>query len=174
MANNFVQPGDVIELIAPSGGVVVGAPLLIGGMLVVPLVTAAQTVAFSAQFTGVWTLAKTSAQAWTEGQKVYWDAGNSRADSDGTLGPLIGVAVAVAANPTATGVVRLNGSAPDIAEGPQAAIVSLTTAFGTGNDALEDVTSSFSQTILNNNFADCTDKIQEILVALRAAGVIAT
>ncbi len=174
MASKFVQPGDVVELIAPSGGVVVDVPLLIGGVLVVPLVTVAQTLAFSAQFTGVWTLDKTSAQAWTEGQKIYWDAGNDRADSDGTLGPLIGVAVAVAANPTATGVVRLNGNAPSGIEGPQAAIVSLTSAFGTGNDALVDVTGSHSQTILNDNFADVVDKIQEIVVALRAAGVIST
>ncbi len=171
---NFDQRGDVVPFAAPSGGVVSGAPVLIGGLFVVPTKTAAVGVTFNAQVVGVVTINKTSAQAWTEGQKIYWDDGNSRADSDGTLGPLIGVATAVAANPTATGKVRLNGTAPDIAEGPQAAIVSLTTAFGTGNDALADVTASFSQTILNDNFADCTDKIQEILVALRAAGVIAT
>ena len=173
MATNFVQPGDVIELTAPGGGVVSGTPVVIGGLFVVPLVTAAATVKFSAQVTGVFTLTKTSAQAWTEGQKIYWDTGNNRADSDGTLGPLIGVAAAVAANPTATGKVRLNGTAPDIAEGPQAAVVSLASAFGTGDDTIADVTASFDQAILNDNFKDVTDKLEEILTRLRDAGIIA-
>ena len=125
MATNFVQPGDVIELAAPTGGVVTGVPELIGGLFVVPLVTAAVGVRVSCQVTGVFTLAKTSAQAWTEGQKIYWDDDNSRCDSDSTLGQLIGVAALVAANPSATGVVRLNGTAPATAEGPQGAIVAL-------------------------------------------------
>ena len=171
---NSVQDGNVIPLTAPSGGVVSGAPVLIGGIFVVPTFTAAVGVTFSAKVTGVVTINKTSAQAWTEGQKIYWDDGNSRADSNSTLGPLIGVSAAVAANPSGTAKVRLNGTAPDIAEGPQGAIVSLTSAFGTGDDTVADVTASFSQTILNNNFKDATDKIEEILVALRAAGVIST
>lgn len=141
MATNFKQPGDVVELAAPSGGVVTGIPELIGGLFLVPLVTAAATVRASFQAVGVWTLAKTSAQAWTEGQKIFWDDGNSRCDSDSTVGPLIGVAVAVAANPTATGVVRLNGVAPSTAEGAQGAIVALTDATGdsgTHDDTLAD------------------------------------
>jgi hypothetical protein len=58
---------------------------------------------------------------------------------------LIGVATVVADNPSSTGTVRLNGVAPDTAEGPQAAIASLTdngggTADGTVAAQAEPVT----------------------------------
>lgn len=55
-----------------------------------------------------------------------------------------------------------------------AAVVSLTNSIGTGTNALQDVTASFDQTILNDNFKDCTDKIEEVLAALRTHGLIAT
>lgn len=51
-------------------------------------------------------------------------------------------------------------------------VVDLTNANGTGDDALVDVTATFSQTILNNNFKDVTDKIAEITSALRDHGFI--
>ena len=52
------------------------------------------------------------------------------------------------------------------------AIVPLTHSVGTGDDALADVGGSFSQVTLNNNMRDLSDKINEILVALRNAGVV--
>lgn len=94
---------------APSGGVTAGTPVLIGDMFVIPQTTVAATYSFDGYAEGVHTLAKTSAQAWTEGQKIYWDNANSRCDSDAKLGLCIGVAAAVAANPSSTGSVRLNG-----------------------------------------------------------------
>lgn len=41
--------------------------------------------------------------------------------------------------------------------------VELTAASGTADDTVEDVTSSFSQTILNNNFADLAAKVNFLL-----------
>ena len=140
MTTKYIQPGDVLELVAESGGVTVDVPILYGAILVLPLHTAAVGVEFSAQVTGVWDLDKTSAQAWTEGEKVYWDDGNDRCDTDSTVGPLIGFSAVIAANPTSTAFVRMNGTAPDIAEGPQAAIVTLTDSTGEGahNDTVAD------------------------------------
>ncbi|MBL4591190.1 MAG: putative Ig domain-containing protein [Phycisphaerales bacterium] len=58
--------------------------------------------------------------------------------------------------------------------GPQGtAIVSLNNLSGIGTDALQDVTATFDQAVLNNNFKDCTDKIEEVLAALRTHGLIA-
>lgn len=71
------------------------------------------------------------------------------------------------AGPLNIGGVKVLGS-------QESAIVSLTNAVGTGNDALQDVTATFSQTILNNNFKDVTDKVEEVLVILRAHGLIAS
>ena len=161
MAKNYVQEGDVIDLIAPVGGVVSGNGYLIGTLFVVALVTAAAGASFAASVEGVWVLPKTSAQAWTEGQKVFWDNTNHRADSDATVGQLIGVAIVVAANPTATGVVRLNCGVPTLSEGAQAAIADIATVDAT------DLASA--QALANATKA----KFNTLLAELRIAGIIA-
>jgi predicted RecA/RadA family phage recombinase len=141
MATNFVQPGHVLELEAPTGGVVSGTGYLIGSLFVVALTTVAQTLRFSGQIDGVWTLPKVSAQAWTEGQKIYWDDGNDRTTTVATDGVLIGVASVAADNPSSTGDVRLNGAVSELAEGPQATIAALTDSTGVSgshDDTLAD------------------------------------
>jgi histidinol phosphatase-like enzyme len=55
---------------------------------------------------------------------------------------------------------------------PGAAIVDLTNANGTGDNTIADVTATPTQTLINNNFRDVSNKINEILVALRAANII--
>ncbi len=106
MATNFVQPGQVLTLTAPSGGVTAGSGYLIGAMFVVALHKAPAGESFEGQLTGVWSLPKTSAQAWTEGAALYWDGSKvTTAESTNTL---IGHAAAAAANPSATGLVRLS------------------------------------------------------------------
>jgi predicted RecA/RadA family phage recombinase len=111
---NFVQPGEIITFTAPTGGVTSGVPLLIGGVLVVPLVTAAQTVAFDGLVIGVCSYTKTASQAWSEGQAIFWNTSTSKFDSDGSTGPFVGyatVAVGSGAGET-TGVVRLTAAPP--------------------------------------------------------------
>jgi predicted RecA/RadA family phage recombinase len=54
------------------------------------------------------TLAKVSAQAWTQGQQLYWSsASDSMTSTAGTNTPC-GKAAAAAANPSSTGSVCLN------------------------------------------------------------------
>jgi len=114
MAKNFRKMGDTITLTAPSGGVTAGLLYVIGTLPVVALNTAAQGAKFEARVNGEWTLPKVGSQAWTEGQKVQWDAGNARCSNATTGGFFpIGVAtVAVGSGAGETsGVVRLNGTA---------------------------------------------------------------
>lgn len=107
---NFVQPGEVLEYTAPSGGVVSGGAYKIGQILVVATVDAAEAEKFSALTEGVVELPKTSAQAWTEGALIYWDPSPGEATTATTTGNhLIGTAAAAAANPSATGKVKLLG-----------------------------------------------------------------
>lgn len=58
---------------------------------------------------GIFTLPKLEAQAWTVGQKVYWDSGNSRLTTVASGNRLVGVASAIAANPSTTGEALLDG-----------------------------------------------------------------
>lgn len=71
---NFLQPGAVQEFTAPGGGVVSGTPLLIGGIVVIPEVTAAVGVRFNAAVEGVFLCPKTAGSAWAEGQALYFDS----------------------------------------------------------------------------------------------------
>lgn len=108
MASNYVQPGKNIDLTAPTGGVTSGVGVLIGRIFSVALQTVAAAAAFVGTRVGVWSLAKTSAQAWVVGEKIYWDNANKRADNLPTAGfRRIGVCVEAAANPSSTGKVLL-------------------------------------------------------------------
>lgn len=109
---NFIQRGKSLTLTAPSGGVESGGGYKIGQLFVVAAAGAAEGGRFEGMTEGVFELPKLAAQAWTPGQLVYWDAANSRCTSASANGLLpIGCAVLAAANPSATGRVRLNGTA---------------------------------------------------------------
>lgn len=105
---NYIQPGDTVNLLAPYD-VASGAGLLAGTLFGVASGAALSGAEVEAKTTGVFTLPKLSAQAWTVGAAVFWDDSNKRCTTVSTDNTLIGKALAIAANPTATGVVRLNG-----------------------------------------------------------------
>jgi predicted RecA/RadA family phage recombinase len=109
--DNYVAPGEVLELTAPTDGVVSGTAYKIGSLVVVATVTKAETLKFSAIVKGVVQHAKVSAQAWTEGVKIYWDDTAKLFTTTVGSNTLVGVAAAAAANPTATGWIRLDGVA---------------------------------------------------------------
>lgn len=106
---NSRSEGDVLTLVAPSGGVVSGVPVLIGGLLVVPQASAAVGELFAGEVRGVLELSKVSAQAWSQLVKLYWDDTAKLVTTVTGSNTVIGVAAAVADNPSATGLVRLDG-----------------------------------------------------------------
>lgn len=107
---NFVQPGNVITVTTPGGGVVSGAGVLIGSLFGVAAYTAAAGDDVELALEGVFDLPKLSAQAWAGRIPIYWDAANGWCTSTASTNKLIGVNVQDAANPSATGRVRLNGA----------------------------------------------------------------
>jgi predicted RecA/RadA family phage recombinase len=106
---NFIQPGECITLTAPAGGVVSGNGYQIGQVFVVATTDAAVGARFEGCAVGVFEFPKVSAQAWTEGALIYWDSGAKNCTTVATGKLCVGVATAVATNPSATGRVRLNG-----------------------------------------------------------------
>lgn len=105
---NFVQPGGIIEITAPTGGVTSGDPVQIGaGILGIGALDALVTESVNIQVEGVFDLDKVSAQAWAEGDPIYWDA-TAEKMTNVKGGIFAGYAVAVAANPSSTGRLRLS------------------------------------------------------------------
>ena len=115
MATNHVQPGDTLELTAPSGGVVSGVGYVINGLFVVALTTAAQTAKFRAATTGVFEMPKAthaSNQAFAEGEIIFFDNGSNKRWAKTATGFFpAGVAVAAAASTADRVMVKINGLA---------------------------------------------------------------
>lgn len=108
---NMVKDGNVVTRTAPSGGVVSGLAYLIGSQLVVATFSAAQGDPFEGVTKGVVTLVKATGEAWTEGEKLYWDNSAHKATATSSANTLIGVADAAAGSSDATGDVYLDGVA---------------------------------------------------------------
>lgn len=109
MATNMISTGEILTLPAPAA-VASGSGVLIGKIFGIAVTDAASGAEFALATTGVYELPKASAQAWTLGASVYWDNTAKNVTTSASGNTLIGAAVAVAANPSATGMVRLNGS----------------------------------------------------------------
>ena len=103
---NYLQPGNIIEITAPLGGVVSGAPVQVGQIVGIAAKTADADDPVNIQITGVFTVNKVSAQAWAEGEEVYWDAAQEKFTTV-KGGVFAGLATAVATNPSSTGSLLL-------------------------------------------------------------------
>jgi predicted RecA/RadA family phage recombinase len=103
---NFIQPGRIITVPAPAD-ITSGSGVLVGAIFGVSCTDAKSGDDIEIATEGVFELAKTSAQAWTVGAKVYWDDTAKAVTTTATSNTLIGNAVEAAANPSATGKVRL-------------------------------------------------------------------
>lgn len=92
MAKNYHQDGNVLDLIAPAGGVVSGGAYRIGTINCVALVTADEGEVFAAQATGVWRLP--AADGLAAGAGVDLTDGELVAVGSGALfGKLVGATV---------------------------------------------------------------------------------
>jgi len=107
---NYHQPGSSISVAAPAD-VASGAGVLVGSLFGIAGHDALSGAPVEIHFSGVYTLPKLEAQAWTVGAKVYWDDTNKHLTTAATGNKLVGAAVQAAANPSTTGVVRLDGAA---------------------------------------------------------------
>jgi predicted RecA/RadA family phage recombinase len=109
MQNQFQVRGDHIDVVLPYARNS-GDGALIGSMFGVCANGGANAADDVLVVRGVFTLTKRSLEAWTVGDLVYWDNTSKYLTSTASGNTLIGVAVVAAANPSSTGVVRLNGS----------------------------------------------------------------
>ena len=99
---NFVQEGEILTL-TPGADVASGVGYLFGTSLFgVAATTVANGVSGSFVVEGVVEIAKTSALAITTGDRLFWDATNKCVNKTAPAQQCVGIAVADAANPSAT------------------------------------------------------------------------
>jgi predicted RecA/RadA family phage recombinase len=91
---NYLREGTTIPTVAPSGGVVSGAPFLIGAIVGVAAVDADEGADLEAHIEGVFTLPKASADVIGQGDTLYFDAaaGEFTTDDDTGNNPKVAVA----------------------------------------------------------------------------------
>lgn len=109
---NFVQKGNVLTL-APGAAVASGVGYLFGAAL---FGVATNDVAngASGEFItqGVVAVGKTSALAISVGDRLFWDATNKVVNKTSTAQQCVGVAVAAAANPSSTVLMKIGQYLP--------------------------------------------------------------
>lgn len=98
MARNYLQPGTVLTVPAPSGGVLSGAPVLIGTLFGVAQGDAAEGQDVEVLTEGVVELAKATPLVIGLGDRLFWNTTASALDKTATAQICVGVAVAAAAS----------------------------------------------------------------------------
>jgi predicted RecA/RadA family phage recombinase len=105
--NNYIQDGNVLSL-APGADVASGVGYLFGtGLFGVATENVTSGVAGPFVTEGVVEIAKTSALAISVGDRLFWDATNKVVNKTATAQQCVGIAVAAAANPSATVLMKL-------------------------------------------------------------------
>jgi predicted RecA/RadA family phage recombinase len=105
---NYIQAGANISVTA-TAAIASGEPALVGALFGVAQGAAAIGGTVTLLRTGVFELPKTSAQAWAVGAKIYFNSGTGECTTVSSGNKLVGCAVQDAADPSATGIVLLDG-----------------------------------------------------------------
>jgi predicted RecA/RadA family phage recombinase len=106
---NQVQAGVNLTIATPYD-VLSGGGVLLNSLFGVAAEEAASGTTVDIVTEGVFTLPKLTTDAFAVGARVYWDDVNRRVTATAAGNTLIGVATAMAINPSPTVNVRLNGS----------------------------------------------------------------
>ena len=112
MATNYIQPGRSITVAAPSGGVLSGQGVLIGTLFGIAQYDAVEGAEVEILTEGVVEIGKTSALAISVGDRLFWDDTNKLVNKTTTAQQQVGVAVAAAANPSATVKMLIRAALP--------------------------------------------------------------
>ncbi len=114
---NYVQPGKVITLTAPMGGVVPGQGVLIGTIFVLATSVAAAGAEFEGEREGVYDLDTKDSETYSEGDEVYFNPADSsyhNHDGGGLFAPIGGCVKDCAASDTAVRTVLWGVPVPPV------------------------------------------------------------
>ena len=160
MPKNYVQPGNVVTVLAPVGGVSSGDPVLVGSLFGLAVYGAVEGKDVEIATAGVFTLPKATGTAWSVGDPLYWDASAKKLTKTAGDNLHVAIAAAIAASGDTTGAAKLIEPKLTGLAAPQAAITDLVA-----------ITGGKAPTAAENNAV--IGKVNAILAALRGANVIA-
>lgn len=106
---NFIAPGNQIDLTAPAGGVVSGAPYRIGTFVGFAGITAAAGDKFPLAVQGEFTAPTDTGTAWAEGEVLYFDAGASVFTKTAVAGGKVGASCTPKLPADTTAIIRIQG-----------------------------------------------------------------
>jgi predicted RecA/RadA family phage recombinase len=93
VSSNFVQRGDTLDFVAPTGGVTAGLPVKIGSAILIASATVAAGVKTCGYRVGVYDVkaeGAASGQDMAFGDLVYWDDTNKRVTKTSSSNTKIG------------------------------------------------------------------------------------
>jgi predicted RecA/RadA family phage recombinase len=104
---NKIRESNIIQYLA-GADIVSGQPVVIGNRVGIAISNIANGSSGAVDMEGCFSVDKVSAQAWAAGDEIFWDASASKFTTVGTANTFAGHAMDIAANPTATGNLRLS------------------------------------------------------------------
>lgn len=108
MAKNFIQPGEFLDVTAPTGGAVAGDIATVGALLGVAQHTAAEGAPLTIHRAGVYRLKKASVGV-AQGAQLYWIGASKAVTTSASGNTAIGIAVSAADASAATVEVLAKG-----------------------------------------------------------------
>ena len=99
---NFVQEGLTLTYTAPYD-VPAGGGVLVGSLFLISIAAVLSGGSGEGKPRGVVDMTKATGEAWTQGQKVYWDNTKKRLTTTATSNTLVGVAMQAQASGDAVG-----------------------------------------------------------------------
>ncbi len=177
----YIQDGARMPFVASgakvSGNVITFAQVGIG----VVVADVADTETGELQIEGVVKLAAETGVAWSQGDRLYWNAGSAILTKTVGSNVVAGYAFEAKGSSAAVGKVKLvpmgDTDPGQLAQSAVVAALTDGTMTGTANGAMELVGATNSGDVsgaIMNNFKECQTQINAILTALKNAGLMAT
>jgi predicted RecA/RadA family phage recombinase len=117
MAKTFIQPGQVVSLIAPAD-VLGGGVVVVGGLVGIATSDALQGAKVEVALTGVYEVTKVTTDDVEVGEALFVDSSTPPKATVTAGATLLGVATTLAANPSTTVHVRLLGGVAGLQGAP--------------------------------------------------------
>jgi len=106
---NFLDDGDTIPIAAMPEAADSGEFLIVGDLMGVAVAAYDSGAAGTLKRTGVFWLPKTTGEAWTQGQKLFWNSSTKKFTTDASKTPVSAVAWVAADSADTEGKVLLAG-----------------------------------------------------------------